>query len=390
MSQSDRVWKFSRSHDQKYVDCPRAAWLEFYYGGKGIVPKKLDLYQATGSLTHAILQTVMTHAKIKGVVPDPESMNGYCASAIKDYREAVLKSGFNEFSGEIELEMQRQAALAEGLARAWTLMRLPQILEDYEIIAVEEEHEIPFGPGQVLMSRLDGVLRRKMDGELLAGPEFKTTGWISDQYVESFRYSTQTLSHCLDVKEKYGVEPAGVVMEFLYKGVKKKGEDGSYTYYSPLVRAYKMDDEFGGSAYGFDSSLGRKKDWKAFDTFTMGMDKWLTYIPEEVLQRILFNAVIYRSPLEVEEWRRQVSARQGRIQAGVIMINEDHPTVEAATEIMDSVFPARLDMYCYSNQYKKSCPYLDVCFHRVDDPVGSGQFVERKPHHANEFEVEDE
>lgn len=384
----DRVWKFSRSHDQIYIDCPRKAYLEYYYGGTGIVPKKLDLFQATGTLTHNILRMVMEYAKQSGQVPGVDSLNMFCNLEIQEYRKSVEESGLTEVSGDLELEMQRQCALAEGLARAWTMQRLPKILEDYEIVAVEEEHEIPFGPGQMLLSRLDGVLRRKMDGELLAGPEFKTTGWISEQYIESWRYSTQTLSHCLDIQSTYNVNPAGVQMEFLYKGVKKKQEDGSTTYYSPLVRAYRMRDEFGSETYGFDSNLGRKRDWSAFDTYTMGMDKWMEQIPVEILESMLFNTVIYRSPIEQVEWQRQVALRQGRIQAGIIMLNEDNPTEEAATEIMASIFPARLDQFCYSNQYKKQCPYLGICYHQIDDPIGSGQFVARVPHHPGEADDE--
>ena len=388
-STSNRVWKFSRSHDETFVECPRKAYLEYYYGGKGIVPKKLDIYQATGSLTHTILQSVMQIAKVSGALPDPTIMDAICVKAVSDYRVQVEEVGLTEVSGELELEMQRQTALAEGLARVWTKYRLPQILEDYEIVAVEEEHEIPFGPGQVLMSRLDGVLRRKVDGELFAGPEFKTTGWINDEYIESWRYSTQTLSHTLDVVAKYGKEPAGVMMEFLYKGFKKKNKDtGEVVYYSPLVRAYRMVDEFGGEVYGFDSGLSRKKDWKVFDAYTMGMGPWIEQLPQEVAEGVLFNTTIYRSPVELEEWKRQVSLRQGRIQAGLIMLTEDKPTEAAADDIMAQIFPARLDKYCVSNMYRKKCPYLDVCFHKVSDPIESGMFVERTPHHPSEFDDE--
>lgn len=387
-SPKSRVWKFSRSHDETYVNCARMAYLEYYYGGKGIVPKKLDIYQATGSLTHLMLSNAMKRAKEVGVV-SREDMDAICEDAIRDYRKEVEAAGLTEVTGELELEIQRQCALAEGLARVWTKYRLPQILEDYEIVAVEEEHEIPFGPGQVLMSRLDGVLRRKMDGELFAGPEFKTTGWISDDYIESWRYSTQTLSHTLDVVAKYGQEPAGVMMEFLYKGFKKKNQDtGEIIYYSPLVRAYRMVNEFGGETYGFDSSLGRKKDWRVFDAYTMGMGNWVEQLPQEVAEGLLFNTIVYRNPVELEEWKLQTSIRQGRIQAGLMMLTEDQPTERAADEIMAQVFPARLDRFCQSNQYRKVCKYRDICYHKVSDPIGSGQYVERTPHHPSEFDDE--
>src|SRR5512139_3173263 len=107
------------------------AYLRYYYGGTGIVRKGLDLYQETGQLAHAMLADVLRFAKGAGTVPPPEVMNEICVSAIKVYREGVFAKGFDEFSGEVELEMQRQAALAEGLARAWTLIRLPYVLENF-------------------------------------------------------------------------------------------------------------------------------------------------------------------------------------------------------------------------------------------------------------------
>lgn len=378
------TWKFSRSHDQCYIDCPRKAYNTYYYNGTGIVKKGLDLHQETGSLTHEMLKRVLMWVKEHNALPTLEVLNAICAHARADYEQAINAAGFNEYSGQVELEIQRQGALAEGLCRAWVLIRLPRIMEDYEIVAVEEEHDVPFGPGQILMSRLDGVLKRKSDGALFAGPEFKTTGWISEDYIESWRYSTQTLSHCLDVESTYGQMPQGVLMEFLYKGMKKKAEDGSYVYYSPLVRAYKMVDSFSEESYGFDSALGRKKDWKAFDTYTMGMERWMNEIPREVLEEILYTSIVYRSAGELEEWKRQVQYRQARIEAGVKVLQSE-PTKEAADEVMASIFPARLDQFCYSDQYKKKCPFLEICYGSVADPLESGLYVPRVPHHPGEF-----
>lgn len=382
---AERVWKFSRSHDETFVDCPRKGYLQYYYGGTGIVRKGLDLYQSTGSLTHAILEQVMLYAKENQNVPHSSIMNVFCNKAVSEYRNSVKEAGFDGVSGAVELEMDRQSALAEGLARVWTMKRLPDILEQYDVVTAEEEHEIPFAPGIVLMSRIDGILKRKMDGELFAGPEFKTTGWMSEDYVESWRYSTQTLSHSLDVQHIYGKFPSGVMMEFLYKGMKKKNPDGDYVYYSPLVRAYKMVDELGVEQYGFDSSLGKKRDWHAFDTYTMGMEKWVECLPDEVLEGIVFSNIVYRNQKELDVWKLQTAMRQARIRAGVEMLQAE-PTEEMADEIMAGVFPARMDKFCYSNQYRKHCPYLGICFGQFDDPMTTGIYEARTPHHSGEFE----
>jgi hypothetical protein len=349
------------------------------------VKKGLNLEQATGQLTHDILNEVMTEAKINKNPPDPHTMQHICDEAVAAYKKEVEEKGFDEVSGEVELEMTRQSLLAEGLARAWTKVRLPYVLEHYKVVSVEEEHDIPFGDNMVLMSRPDVTLERKVDGELVAGPEFKTTGWMNEDYIESWRYSTQTLSHCLDVEHSLGRAPVGVAMEFLYKGVRRRADDGSYIYYSPLVRGFKMEDEMGNVEYGFDSSLGRKKDWNAFDVAAMGMENWFPLLPDDVLDGMLFNVMVMRNPDELDTWVKQTKLRQARIQAAIIQLFEDKPSREAAEEIMCNVFPARMDRYCFSNQYHKKCPYLDICYGRVDDPIGSGKFVEREPHHPGEF-----
>lgn len=383
---SEEVWKFSRSHDQTYVDCPYKAYLEYYYGGKGIVRGGLDIYQATGTLTHEILHRVMVFAKDVHRAPDKDQLRNICTEAKEQYRVEVLARGFDEVSGELELEMARQMALAEGLAMVWTLKRLPLLLEEYRIVATEEEHEVSLGDGLVLMSRPDGVLERLSDGEYLAGPEFKTTGWMSTDYIEQWRFATQILSHTIDVEATCGKKPVGVQMEFLYKGGKRRAEDGTYTYYSPLVRAYRMKNEFGGWEYGFDSALGRKRDWEAFEPYVMGMDAWINHLPDEEVEKMLFSTVIYRDDRELERWKRQMMVRQSGVRDAVKELTQGHMTAEAADNVMAKVFPARLDHFCFSNMYHKKCSYLDVCFNRIDDPIGSGAFVERTPHHSGEFE----
>jgi len=90
----------------------------------------------------------------------------------------------------------------------------------------------------------------------------------------------------------------------------------------------------------------------------------------------------------LEEWKEQVAIRQARIQAAVTILYEETPTELDATEVMCSVFPARLDRFCFQNQYKRKCQYCDLCYHKIDDPLESGVYMVREPHHPTEFEEE--
>lgn len=372
--------KFSRSHDATYIDCPRKAYLEYYEGGTGFVRKGVNLEQATGGMIHRMMEGVLKIAAAEERAPLPEELDAIIEAARVEYGKEIEEKGFDRLDGSVELEIRKQQGLAEGLCRAWTKVRLPYFLQNFIVLEVEVEHDIRLSENLILMSRLDAVSRRRSDGELFAGPEFKSTGWISNDYIESWRYSSQVISHCIDVEKTYGRAAAGVLMEFLYKGVKKKDEEGNYTYYTPLLRGFRRAEGFTGEyEYGFDSALARRKGWEVVDALAVGVKEWLEVVPETILAEQLFSVEVYRSKRELDIWKRQVIIRQSLIDASLRLPERQI--------VLDSVFPARLDQFCYNDQYRKKCPFLEVCYGSVDDITTSDQYEARKPHHSSEFEA---
>ena len=369
-------WKFSTSHTQSFKECARLGFLTYYYGGKGLTRKGLNLAQSTGTLCHRILALGLQ---------DHLGLDGICQRQIEVWRAEIFEAGLDAEVPELGYEISRQSALAEALCRAWFKIRFPFIQNFYEILEIEEEQEIDLGNGQILMTRPDiGALRRKSDGELVA-LEFKTTGKNSQNFFESWRYSTQTLTHLLALEHKYKVKGASVLMEFLYKGYKKWNKLREMDiYYSPLIRGRKVTEPFGGtSVYLWDEKSG-----VAFDPWTeMSMKEWIEEkVPEQVLGEHLFTKEVFRNDIEIERWIRQTRIQQWNIQKGTYALR-GAPTEEVATEIMDEYFPGNFDQSCFSNKYFEKCVMLPICWGQIDDPLGSREYVERKPHHPREFEA---
>lgn len=392
----DADWFFSRSHQSALHQCPRLAWLTYYDEGHGWESAKLNLEQATGSLAHAMLEGILHQIKDIGTWGYRHPDAAVFVQAIDDYKRECSKRGFDlDAVGDLKFELIRQSTLAEGMVRAWVKLRLPQLLERFRVVAVEEEWDVPLleeveGQSNLLeMVRLDALLEDRSNQELWP-LEFKTTGFMSDDWLESWRYSSQTLQQVWAAERHLGKFAAGVQLEALYKGVKRRDEvTGAQTYYSPFVRAYlkRGVPPFDEDELSWDSKNARRKDWEAVDAWTWmaqtgkPYSAWFEQIPDDVLQAQLFNREIFRSGKEQEQWLRQTIAEQRRIARGVQAV-ESASDKQKALEVH---FPARLDEDCYSNKFRRRCRFLDVCFNDAD-PADSDLFRVREPHHPQESE----
>ena len=232
--------------------------------------------------------------------------------------------------------------LATALALAWIDVRGLVYERDYTVISVEREVEIPIAPDVVLMSRIDCVVRRKADGAVFAGPEWKTTGVLGDRWVESWRYSAQTIAHTLDVEYALGAESAGVLMEFIYKG--RKNNKGEHV--CALVAPAGEDQA-----------------------------QYTAHLPMSIKQEYFRSSEVWRGPRELEMFCRNVETVA------------EHVEEAKVSGLMAESFRPRLDQFCASDKYGHPCEFLGVCFGEIDDPLGSGMYVKRVPHHLLEFEV---
>lgn len=374
-------WKFDRSRQRMGRFCKRAEYLQYYHDGTGYVPVGLNIDQFVGQVTHEILARVIGACRPN--MPTSGLIGNVVENTLRDARREMAESlGDREYDWNV---FERELALAEGMARGWIRHRLPDVLKAYEIVEVEREIDIPMAEGIILMSRLDARLVRKSD-ETAWALEFKTTGMMSDGYVESWRYSSQTLIHAYVIEKFTGLPAAGVLMEFLYKGVKRKDSNEVEQRYSPFVRGYKLP----GTSLTPDQvsySSTTKKGWASFDTWRepSTVEAWVEGMPVEVLTEQFANIEVFRSPAEMRVWEEQtlVEQRQARLALHTHgMTAED----EAIKLLVD--WPCRLDEECADNKYHRKCPYLPVCFGQVEmEAMGEcGMYRPRRPHHEQEVD----
>jgi hypothetical protein len=383
--------KLSRSHLATRKFCARKGWLTYWYPveGKprGVVPRRLNVAQAVGSLTHGMLEGVLRYVKANGL-DGSLPVDNILAATVKMWVAEVEAKGF-----DAPANIMLQAALAEGMARAWIVRRLPTICEFYDVIAVEEEWELDLeGCADVkLMVRLDGVLRRKLDG-VLSALEFKTAGFDKESYFESWRYATQTLLHILALQQHYpDAQANSVLMEFMLKGYHRTDKNGVDQFYSPLVRVLCMGPNLGYLAY--DSEVAKRKGITTCYSYEYpgGVQAWVAQLMDVQLDAALATREIQRNDAEFEEWLEQTSYEVSIVQSGLSLLGipfgNDNPTM--MTNVLRRYFPARLDQECYADRYGHKCVYCDLCHGEVDDPLESGLFVPRDPHHELEFSEEE-
>jgi len=384
------MWKFSRSHQGSLHECPRLAWLRYFDRGRGWESTKLNVEQSMGSLAHSMLATILQWVRAfdSKMVPGEEQISRAVEEAVKEYKLQAAKRGLDiEQEGDQLFELTRQSALAEGLVRAWVKVKLPDLLDRFKVLSIEEEWDVPLSPTITIMMRLDALLEQR-DTLDLWPLEFKTSGMISDSWLESWRYDSQTLQQVWATETHLPRPCAGVQLEVLYKGAKRSDGMGKMHYYSPLIRGYQRKGipPFDEDELSWDSGMGKRKGWSPVDVWQWGKVKeWVELLPVEVLQAQLFSREIFRSGREQETWVGQTLLEQKMVMEGVECVLNPETTPHYREQAMDIYFPARLSRECYSNKYRRKCMFLDVCYNGID-PSEDPRFTPRTPHHVQESE----
>jgi PD-(D/E)XK nuclease superfamily protein len=362
-----KKWRFSRSHVEADTECKRKLYHGYYAEGTGLTPAGFNLDTETGQAVHDILGGVLCG----------RDFDSQLVERLQKYAEEAEEGNVDIF------EIRRQLALIEGLARLWVKHRLPFFTEHFRVIAVEEELNIPLGDSNLeLMSRVDVKLQRIIDGGFFAGPEFKTTSYLTDEFLEGWRYSIQTMTHSLDMEYMVGEPPFGVIMEFLYKGYRKRGKDGKHEYFSPILMGRrKAGKTFDKTNLGWNGTGEKFNSWEE-----VSMKEWVELMPLEVQQAQLATRIINRNEDEVGEWVEQTTIRQLEVSKAIEALDYE----PGNTSLLRKVFPANLNTSCYSNKYHRKCEFLEVCFGEIQDPLGSGRYQRRVPHHPMEFKGDEE
>jgi hypothetical protein len=155
----------SRSRYEAFLRCPRYGYLQFHWGGRGIVKQGKNIFLSTGIWLHHGLELVGKWCKKHNKIPYPDIIHDIVTECRQGYFDELFKNGGtgfdlrdeikDEFTGEIrelsEHEMRlkqqytfdEQSALVEALIRLFVMRVLPDWLKRYKIVAVELDMAFP-------------------------------------------------------------------------------------------------------------------------------------------------------------------------------------------------------------------------------------------------------
>jgi len=277
-----------RTRIEEYQRCPRKRYWGYHYQlpsmlAAGIQPAKPAIELTVGSAVHKGVEVLLKAT----IVPSPASLLGsFCPSwlldkAIQDglaefdqawqpwlersdaYQHALESVGApynNEANQLLSYQLTEARAQIEALIAAfyYSPTGLQLLTENYEILAVEQEIQVPLADWLVLNSRPDAILRHRRTGQFFAW-SLKTAKKWTDQTNQQAEVDNQGISESISTeywlnnlydKLPNDADPllegdpgfthtvAGVLMCYLIKGEKRADEQGVYRTASPLIRPY--------------------------------------------------------------------------------------------------------------------------------------------------------
>lgn len=347
--------KVSRSHIECYRECPKKRYLRYHHNGTGVVPEgSYDFYE-TGKAFHL------------GVGAALQDLGSPISAATEEIRK---------FAAGKDLDAA-DLALAEAMAQAWIKLRLPTIARRYNVVAVEKDWEFDLSKAMeepiIFMARPDAVLQEKTTGDYSA-LDFKTTGFLSNQWLESWSYDLQMNGHVAAIDKEYGTCES-ILLEVLYKGRRNKEKNIRY---SPLVRGYQAIDPLTGQyEYEWDYKRARSG-WTPMNVWEFDFPErgglspiayWIHHVLDnETLSAQMATREFFRHDAEVSEWFHTSASQEEEVLTKL--------------EIGERAFPAWKSRDCYFNRYYRGCCYREYCFGSSD----LSEMVPRDPHHEAEFD----
>lgn len=442
-------WLTDRSHYEMGVGkCARERFLSKHAGvtGYGFVAKAESLPLATGTYLHQAAAELFHHIQQTGTLPTAQVIRAAVTSATSAYEALVVKRGFrgllaSESSEEVAKE---QCALLTGMVWAFALKFLPWFHQNYEPIAVEVENLVVLdcscgrGPledaqlhiakgcdGIVLQVRQDLIARKRATGAL-AYFELKTTGLDSGRFMEQWEIKPQLSLGTLRAEQQWGAPITELYVVGLYKGYRKKSYDENdkvtgVKQASPFCYGYKRPgnpplttDDWKATYRYWDPATNKKKqvtkdyvetgvwnldssDWptwagnKAQDSNITPAECWVRTLPDLTLESQLYVLGPFNpQPAQLEMVTQSIVGEEKRWQTRMWeiygLLQECGWASAAVQTYLDLHVPCSWNCRPYGAGHQ--CVYLPICLKQQgwEDPMGSGKYVPRRPHHDPELQ----
>lgn len=424
----------SRQSDEAV--CPRKRYWHYHaVNGYGIDRRAVNLPAATGIHIHEPADKVMqllVFGKTKKIDLANKTTRGQIRLAIQQslarYRaEVKAAEAFRDNSPlaeDVDFFLTEQCSLVEGFTWAWCRVMLPKIEAEFEVVCSETEESYVLGctcgkgekfgwedhavecESVVQQSRPDIVMRRKFDGAL-GLHDLKTHRYVGDSEILKYKSSVQMAVGTIGVERRLGEPVTHYYVHAFEKGARKKsytpetkGFDGRkqqqsdfcYVGWTPPSPPTRREDRF--------ETDGQKAKWyqrtPVWELKLQGrkpaemsnVEFLVDKLPIEALQKHLFLIGPYdRQGYLLKDHLTAIEHNERRwLQKQWDIYDEVQKGTSFETALAMHV-PATWECFKYGSEYP--CQFYDICHQNgvsASDPLKSGLYVLRVPHHPAEME----
>lgn len=422
----------SRREDE-LQQCPRKRYWKWHsVNGYGIEPAAPTLELLTGIYVHEaihnVLKVVMLGSGQWQGLDDVSraQIRPAIRAAVKAYIEEVkpIANFYAESRDDTNRLMKEQVCLIEGMAWAFVHESLPALLQQFELVAVENEEWYIIGcscgvgdghtepqqhaedcSGVCYQSRPDVGVRDRA-GEYagqLGLIDWKTLKRISDYEVRKYRNSVQFATGCRIMEARVKEPVTHYYVWFFGKGERKgsynaelkdysgpRMQQSHYCYvdYKPANPPLTLADvETGGVWYKksavWEIELGDDvpPGWTRMEYITEKLgkavrEKTFTVVGPYPRQNFLLDGYFKQVYHHEQQWNEKLWRVYEKTQAGM-----------SIADALDEEVPQSWDCFKYTGENEGPCPFWWICHKEgisPENPVASGTYRLRVPHHEPE------
>lgn len=324
-------------------DCPRKRYWYKEFNGTGIVPSLEASYFSTGRIIHQAFADIAAGGDWEAVCEELSELYEGCKTQV-------------EFETTTWL-ITMSAAFGKFIWPLWAA--------EYEVVNLESELVLDRSPLWVACTP-DLVLRSRRTGRLVV-KDYKSVGLLGKSWVDHWPYAVQMHILLKAISEEFKETASHANVVGLMKGSERDGKQRH-----PYLWGYM-------GAQGWSSAW--KSGWELAPIWEhpSGPVGWVEELGEGVaFQQFPCSAPIYLDDRVLDHLLAQVLHRQKELDTFREMWQTDE-------SLIDQFFPQHFSK-CRPS-FGDKCGYLGAC-HNAEinlDPLGSGLYKPRTPHHEVEI-----
>ena len=390
------MMKLDRSRIVARHECEMLRYLNYHAMGKGLSRPVPKVALAVGLAVHAGLDIALQYHD------DPEVEKLALDAAGCTYAQEVPYDALVQNSPEHQ-RWAEQWWLVAGLVMGFIRVRLPGLMEEYEVYRIngvpeiEKEHEIELIPGVTLMLRFDAILRRKSDG-LLVIIDYKTLSYLSDDWQKQHEISLQTLLYTWAAAKLFTQEAVAIEYEGLCKGQLRKDTAKSSPFFGTRVQqspfCYAYYHKTGGV---WQTDYTQQKGWEkvALWKHFVRPQEWIGMLEESGKLVELYNTMPPVLPTTLDQEETVAAIVRGEMGFNLKLEDLERnvamacgwgiPKEEARVREERKLFEQNRGR-CYKFGMDNACAMIEYCFNRTcaENPLEDGIYEARTPHHVGE------